>query len=141
MSLNSIPIQFTEGTDTHNSFQLNSPQQWANSNSIQILWQNSWIQLFWILFWGIELELIREFESSRTGLVISSFDSVRSNRLWVINNFIRTFQKSSGTPLDGKMDNSYKSNSFSGCYLPCLIIKWVVIIWCFNVQRLNVLFW
>ena len=62
--------------------------------------------------------------------VSSSFDSVRSNRLWVItgNDFIRTFQKSSVTPLDGKMDNSYNSNSSSGCYLPCLIIKWVVII-------------
>ena len=54
----------------NNSFQLNSPQQWANSNLIQILWQNNWIQLFWILFWGIELELIREFESIRTGLTI-----------------------------------------------------------------------
>ena len=54
--------------------------------------------------------------------VSSSFDSVRSNKLWVINDF-RTIQKSSVTPLDGKMDNSYNSNSFSGCYLPCLIIK------------------
>ena len=49
----------------NNSFQLNSPQLWANSNSIQILWQNS----FWILFWGIELELIHEFESICTGQV------------------------------------------------------------------------
>ena len=61
----------------NNSFQLKSPQQWVNSNSIQILWQNSWIQLCWILFWGIELELIREFESIRTGLLFETSKNLK----------------------------------------------------------------